>query len=146
MTIDRPAALRGLYDDVFWASLAEGAYRLQQCGGCGHVRYPPGPCCPACLSEDATWLAVSGHGTVISWTRFHRKYFDGIPPPYLVVSVRLAEGAMVIGNFAAPPEVTPIIGQPVRLRLEPTIMAGAPALIPNWAPAPTQPDLNPREE
>jgi uncharacterized OB-fold protein len=89
------------YDEPMWQSVAEGALKLQRCAQCGRFRYPPGPCCPACLSTEARWEAVSGRGRVLSWTTFHRQYLPAYPPPLTCVAVALEEGPIVIANVDA---------------------------------------------
>jgi len=88
-----------LYDEPFWASVREHRTSLQCCTGCNTWRYPPAPCCPACLSMDADWKPLSGRGTILSWVIFHRQYFDDFPPPYNAIAVRLAEGPIMISNL-----------------------------------------------
>jgi uncharacterized protein len=87
------------YDAPMWASVAAGALRLQRCAECGRFRFPPGACCPDCLSTEASWEPVSGQGRVLSWTVFHRQYLPAYPPPTICVAVRLAEGPIFIGNI-----------------------------------------------
>ena len=79
MSGHRTLPMRGLFVDAFWGYVACGEYRMQRCDDCGFVRYPPAPGCPECLSESAHWDALSGKGTIVSWTRFHRQYFDDLP-------------------------------------------------------------------
>jgi uncharacterized OB-fold protein len=86
----------GLHDLPMWQSMETGTLALQACGDCGHVRYPPAPVCPVCLSEHARWKAVAGTGTILSWVVFHRQYFSDFPPPCNVVAVRLDEGPIVV--------------------------------------------------
>jgi uncharacterized OB-fold protein len=87
------------YDAPMWDSVAAGALRLQRCAECGRFRFPPGACCPHCLSTEASWEPVSGEGRVLSWTVFHRQYLPAYPPPTVCVAVRLAEGPIFIGNI-----------------------------------------------
>jgi uncharacterized OB-fold protein len=89
----------GVYERPFWDAVQKRELRLQKCGGCGHVWYPPGPVCPECLSEDWAFVPMSGRGRVVAWTEFHRQYFPDLPVPYLVVSVALDEGPLLIGNI-----------------------------------------------
>jgi uncharacterized OB-fold protein len=87
------------YDEVLWKSMAEGALRLQRCSGCGIYRYPPGACCPNCLSTDATWEKVSGSGRVLSWMTYHRQYLPAYPAPTTIVAAELEEGPIFITNI-----------------------------------------------
>ena len=70
--------------------------RLQQCSACGKFRWPPGPTCDRCLSDDFAWSALSGVAKVLSWTTFRRGYFAEYPPPHTVVALELAEGPLFI--------------------------------------------------
>lgn len=132
MTARRPAPLRGLFEDAFWRHLGEGRMCLQRCDDCSSARYPSAPCCPRCGSEASTWMPVAGSGRIVSWTRFHRQYFAEVPPPYLVVSVALDEGPMVVGNLLGDPAVDPAIGAPVRLCLQTFETAAGRLNLPQW--------------
>lgn len=89
----------GLYDGPFWRSVSERRLSLQCCRGCGAFRYPPGPICPECLSEDSDWQPVSGKGEILSWVVFHRHYLPAYKPPYNVIAVRLDEGPLFMSNL-----------------------------------------------
>lgn len=71
--------------------------KLQRCRKTGAFYYPPGPVCPQSLSFDVEWAPVSGRGTILSWTVFHRQYLPAYPAPHLVVAVALEEGPIMIG-------------------------------------------------
>ncbi|HVV94772.1 MAG TPA: OB-fold domain-containing protein [Hyphomicrobiales bacterium] len=103
------------YDEPMWQSASEGALKLQRCAGCGRFRYPPGPCCPACLSTEATWEAVSGRGRVLSWTTFHRQYLPAYPAPTTCVAVELEEGPIFIANVDAVDAAALRVDAPVEL-------------------------------
>lgn len=78
----------------FWEAGAKGSLRLQRCCDCGHVRFPIGPACTACLSPQSDWVDVSKRGRVLSHLVFHRGYsadWKG-EVPYSVVMVQLPEG------------------------------------------------------
>jgi uncharacterized OB-fold protein len=86
----------------FWDGAAAGELRLQRCITCGHLRYPISSVCPACLSPDAEWVALSGSGTVLSYVRFHRSYHPAWEHrvPYVVALVQLDEGPRLFSNIA----------------------------------------------
>jgi uncharacterized OB-fold protein len=94
--------IMGIDDAPMWKAMEAGRLELQRCDECGTVRYPPGPICPHCLSEKATWTVMSGQATIISWVVFHKKYFDDHPPPYNSVAVRLNEGPIVVSQLQGP--------------------------------------------
>jgi uncharacterized OB-fold protein len=87
------------YDKPMWDSITENTMRLQCCAECSLYRYPPGACCPNCLSTAANWEKLSGKATVLSWTTYHRQYLPAYPAPHTVVAVQLAEGPIMIGNI-----------------------------------------------
>lgn len=110
-----PKAVLGFYDTRFWESVTARSTELQRCDRCGTFRYPPGPACPECLAAEATWVPISGKGTIISWVVFHRQYFPAYPPPHNVIAVRLVEGPLMIANLEGRQPEGSWIGQPVSL-------------------------------
>jgi uncharacterized OB-fold protein len=102
--IVRPAPRRGQFEDEFWAWVQQQDLRLQSCTDCGRFRYPPGPTCPRCLSERASWKSLSGMGRLLSWAVFRRSYFDSMPLPYVVAAIETAEGPIMVGNLMEPTE------------------------------------------
>ncbi len=86
------------YAEQFWAFTERRQLRLQRCDDCGRFRWPPGPVCDRCLSEDFTWEEVSGRGALLSWVVFQRQYFEEYPAPHPVVMVELAEGPLFISQ------------------------------------------------
>jgi uncharacterized OB-fold protein len=99
----------------FWEAARRHQLRLQRCGACGRVWWPPGPLCPHCLCEHFEWAQLSGRGTVSSFVVFHKAYFPSFADaiPYAVVQVELEEGPRLIADLVdvSPSEVR--IGLPV---------------------------------
>lgn len=110
-----PKLVDGLYDRPFWEHVKARAMALQCCDECGAFRHPPGPACPECLSERASWVPVRGEGTILSWVVFRRTYLPAYPAPYNVIAVRLSEGPIVISNLEGEPPCEDWIGLAVRL-------------------------------
>lgn len=108
-------AVVSMVDEPMWASIRAQSWSLQVCDDCETTRYPPAPCCPACLSPAATWKPLRGRGEIISWVVFHRQYFDNHPPPYNVVAVKLDEGPLVISNLVGPEPEGSWIGRAVSI-------------------------------
>jgi uncharacterized protein len=96
MATARPVRAMDPYAEQFWAFTRDRELRLQQCSACGKFRWPPGPTCDRCLSDDFAWSVLSGVATVLSWTTFRRGYFPEYPPPHTVVALELAEGPLFI--------------------------------------------------
>ena len=52
----------------YWEGLRAHEVRLQRCDDCGHWIFFPRAHCPACGSASLSWRAVSGQGTIYSFT------------------------------------------------------------------------------
>ncbi|MGI9334906.1 MAG: Zn-ribbon domain-containing OB-fold protein [Gammaproteobacteria bacterium] len=117
----------------FFGFCARGELRLQRCGACGLLRYPPGTGCPWCGQPVSDWVAVEGRGTVYSYTQVHHAIQAAFKPyiPYLVLLVELDEqrgrpseheALRVVGNLVtpdarlAPPEIVQRAGIGSRVR------------------------------
>lgn len=134
MSTLRPGPVRNPDDQVFWEYTARRELRLQRCGACGRFRYPPAPCCPECHSDAVDWVAVSGKARLLTWARFHRTYFAGLPAPYVVAVVELEEGPLMTGNVkdgAGPMRA----GTGMRVVFqESAIEGGGTITLPQWKP------------
>jgi uncharacterized OB-fold protein len=78
----------------FWEGLAAETVRLQRCGACGSWVFYPRHRCPTCLSADLDWYAVSGRGTVFTFSIARQPtsahFADDVPQ--LLAVVELDEG------------------------------------------------------
>lgn len=137
-TTRRPTPRRGVFDAPYWEHVAAGELRLQRCASCGHYRYPPGPVCPECLTPECTWEPLSGQGSLLAWTVFHRQYFPEIEVPYVVVAVRAQEGPILIGNLAGASVGELTHNMPMRAVFEEVTGADGPWRICQWTPAPNR--------
>jgi uncharacterized OB-fold protein len=97
-------------DDVsqpFWDGCAAGELRMQACGACGRLRFPPRPMCPWCRSMSVEWPVMSGLGTVWSFAVPHPPLLPAYAElaPYNVVVVTLDEDPTLrlVGNLVATP-------------------------------------------
>lgn len=96
MPTARPVRSMDPYAEQFWAFTQKKELRLQQCTQCGKFRWPPGPTCDRCLSDDFEWAPVGGRGKVLSWTTFHRSYFPEYPAPHTSIVLELEEGPLFV--------------------------------------------------
>lgn len=103
------------YDQPFWDSVAKDAMRLQRCSDCGTFRYPPGACCPNCMSTNATWETISGKGKVLSWTTYHKQYLPAYPVPTTIVAAEMSEGNIFITNIDPGETNRLAVGRPLRI-------------------------------
>jgi uncharacterized OB-fold protein len=115
----------------FWTGGANGELLIARCQTCGWWLHPPLPVCRRCRGRDIKPEAVSGLGTVWSFTISRYQWSPALQPPYVVAEVELAEqtGLRLMTSVVDCSEVT--IGLPVQVRFE---QAGD-AWIPLFAPA-----------
>jgi uncharacterized protein len=99
----------------FWDALRRHELLVHQCAACGRLRFIPSELCPACHSSDAVWTAVSGRGTVYTFTVVHRAPTPvyQADAPYAIAYVELDEGPRVPARLVdvAPEDVE--VGMPV---------------------------------
>ncbi len=102
----------------FWDSCKAQAMKLQQCDACATFIFYPVYICPECASRQLSWRAVSGRGSIYTYTVAAKSVFEEIEGPAIVALIELEEGAMMTTNVvnADPAEVR--IGLPVRLCYE----------------------------
>jgi uncharacterized protein len=89
----------------FWEGTLAGELRVQACGGCARLRFPPRPMCPWCQSTDVEWKTMSGRGTIYSFVIPHPPLLPAYAAvaPYNAVLVELDEDPTVrmVGNLVA---------------------------------------------
>ena len=88
--------------EPFWAAARDERLVAPRCGSCGQFRMPPTPFCPRCQSQSVDWIALSGAGTVFSYTVIRRSPFPNVDDfTYVPVVVELADapGARLISNL-----------------------------------------------
>ncbi len=106
-------------DAPFWTSGADGVLRIARCEACDRWVHPAGEACGTC-GGTLTWAAVSGRGTVFTFTVNHQPFVPDLPVPYVVALVVLDEqdDVRLPTNIVDcdPSDVT--IGMPVTVRFE----------------------------
>ena len=85
-------------DEWFWAGVAGHRLLLQRCDGCGRLRQPPGPRCPACGSFEWSTVEASGRGRIYSWI-VSRHPTEPDDRPRTVILVELDEGVRLVSNL-----------------------------------------------
>jgi uncharacterized OB-fold protein len=107
-------------NEFFWTSGADGRLRFLRCRTCGYYIHPPSPICPIDLSRDLAPEAVSGRGTVLTFTVNHQPWIPGYDPPYVIAIVELEEqeGLRLMTNIVGcgPDDVS--IGMAVEVTFE----------------------------
>lgn len=101
--------------EFFWNALRDHRLLIQRCRGCGALRHPPRPMCPACNALGWDTIEASGRGTVHSFVMPQHPAFPWFEYPYIVALIALEEGTRLVSNLCdvAPGDVT--IGMPVEL-------------------------------
>jgi uncharacterized protein len=100
----------------FWAGTAVGELRIQRCAGCGALRHPPGPMCPACGQPgDGGYVVAAGTGEVFSYVVHHHPPVPGKKLPMVVALVQLPEGVRMVGEMPGTRPDQVRIGLPVRV-------------------------------
>jgi uncharacterized protein len=100
----------------FWAGTAVGELRIQRCSGCGALRHPPGPMCPACgRPGDGGYVVAAGTGEVFSYVVHHHPPVPGKRLPMVVALVQLPEGVRMVGEMPGTRPEQVRIGLPVRV-------------------------------
>jgi uncharacterized OB-fold protein len=106
----------------FWAAAREGRLVIQRCAECRHYNHPPRAACDACLSTDLTFEAVSGRGSVWSFTVMHQKSVAGFEDavPYLTALVELDEQPLLllVTNIPGADPATLRVGEKVHVIFE----------------------------
>ena len=104
----------------FWEGCAEGRLMVPRCVAGGHPRWPPGPMCPVCQSQDTEWIEAVGEGRVYSWTVVTHPVDVVLADqvPYIVALVDLPEGVRVIADLIDCDPDAVAAGMPVRLAFE----------------------------
>ena len=137
MATRRPDRTLGPNHDTFWEFCSKGEFRLQKCDHCGEFQFPPVSACQECLSEDLTWTAMKGTGTILSHCTFMRQYYPECPVPWHAILVELDEGPSLMGN---PSDMTVSdedmrAGTRVKVQLVDAEDSAGLFKIPVWAPA-----------
>jgi uncharacterized protein len=136
----------------FWEGTAAGELRVQACGACGRLRFPPTVMCPLCQSTERRWQPMSGQGTIWSFVVAHPPLLPAYAPfaPFPVITVTLAEeeSLRMVGNLVTSPQgaineidpATIVIGEPVHVVFSPRIRPdGSAMFLPAWVRTPAAP-------
>lgn len=105
------------WTDPFWRAAAQDRLELPHCVPCGHFRWPPGPFCPRCRSQEVRWIEP-GDATLYSFTIVPAKGADGselVRIPGLVEFAG-APGARIVAAIVGADPASLQIGQ--RLTVE----------------------------
>ncbi|HUZ09199.1 MAG TPA: OB-fold domain-containing protein [Acidimicrobiales bacterium] len=119
---DAAARMTPPLDDLnreFWTGGASGQLRLTRCVSCRRWVFPLSAVCPGC-DGSTEYEAVSGRGTVFSYTTNAHPYNPAVPLPYNISIVELddQEGLRFMTNVVDCPPEDVRIGMPVHVVFE----------------------------
>ncbi|MES2171865.1 MAG: Zn-ribbon domain-containing OB-fold protein [Actinomycetota bacterium] len=103
----------------YWEAAREGRLTVQRCDFCRLWQHFPESRCPACGSTSLHFEAVSGRGTIDTFTVVHRSFVPGFDDeaPYAVGWIALPEqpGLRVFADFVGIDHDSLFIGMPVEV-------------------------------
>ena len=108
--------------DFFYEGLAQRRLLVQRCRGCGALRNPPSPACPACQSLAWDAVPLQGQGSIYSFTIHHHPPLPDFPAPHPIVLAEMAEGIRLLGAMDGVHPDRIRIGAPVEIEF---VMRGA---------------------
>ncbi len=122
----------------FWTSGADGVLRFLRCDTCRCYVHPPGPVCPYCLRGELLPEAVSGRGTLHSFTVNYQPWIPG-DGPYAIGLVAIAEqdDVRLMTNVVDCPEQALEVEMAVEVTFEQVEDVWLPLFRPAGRPRPT---------
>jgi len=106
------STIKGFFDGV-----RAGALTGVRCGTCGELAIPPKEFCPACGARDWQAVALSGEGTIASYTIIRvAPAKHAADAPYAIAVVRLKDGVQMLGRVVDIALEQVAVGLPVRFR------------------------------
>ncbi len=135
---ERPLPVRDEANQAYWDGAQDEQLVLLRCAACATYVHPPTQTmCPNCRSEELRPTAVSGKGTIYSWSVMHSGGNPGFEDklPYAVLVVELVEqrGLITIGNLVDGDPADLAIGRPVEVCFE---KVNEEVTLPQWRLAP----------
>jgi len=104
----------------FWTGGESGRLQILRCTACSNWVHPAAPICPRCLAAGPRPEAVSGFGTIVTFTVNHQPWRPGVPVPYVIAIVEFDEqpGLRLTTNIVGCEPGDVAVGRRVRVRFE----------------------------
>ncbi len=103
----------------YWEGCREGELRLQRCTACERFQFYPRIVCSHCGADSFEWQAVSGRGTVASFTVVRRGISPAYVAPYVVALIDLEEGPRLMSTVVGCEPEAVQVGAAVTVQFEP---------------------------
>jgi uncharacterized protein len=105
----------------FWDATARGELLLRKCDDCSSIIWYPRAFCPACSSQNTSWITSSGRGTIYAFS-ITRKGAGAWAEngPYVIAYIELEEGPRVLSNVVGCSVDRVSIGMPVSVVFDDT--------------------------
>lgn len=105
---------------AFWTGGERGELLIVRCGDCLAFVHPPRAICRHCQSENVAPFAVSGTGTIDTYTINHQAWAKDMEVPFVIARVRLddAPGVFLTTNIVNCPIDAVDVDDPVRVVFE----------------------------
>jgi uncharacterized OB-fold protein len=101
----------------FFEKAREGQLTAIRCGRCDALAVPPKEFCPVCSQRQWEPVALSGEGSIASYTIIRVAPRDhAADVPYAIAAVQLKEGVSILGRVVDVPLERIAVGLPVRFR------------------------------
>jgi len=97
----RPLPVVDAESEPYWQALRKHRFTAQRCQACASIYLYPRVLCPQCHSDAVEWVALSGGGTIYSFTVSRRASAPAFASllPLVVALVTLDEGPRVMTNI-----------------------------------------------
>lgn len=122
-------AVWDVWSQPFWEWGARGEVRMPSCTSCGKFRWPAGPFCPHCRTQEVDWLPA-GQARVYSFTMLPVRSAEAdAPPQYRIpalVEFDEAPGVRLVSVLVDADPRAVVIDMPVSVEW----LAAANALVP----------------
>ncbi len=101
----------------FWDAAQQGQLIVQRCADCGAYVWHPQAWCRACYGQRLAWQPMSGDAELFTYSVVHYAPLPGYANevPYVLATVRLAEGPQMMTNLVGCDWRQVRIGQPLRV-------------------------------
>ncbi|HUN59001.1 MAG TPA: OB-fold domain-containing protein [Candidatus Binataceae bacterium] len=129
----KPAPVVDQLSAPLWNGARAHKLVIQRCSDCNYYNHPPRPFCDGCLSQRLEFQAVSGRGSIYSFTVMHQRDVAGFEheAPFINIVVELAEQPMllIVSNLPISERERIRVGAPVEVCFE---NRGADLVIPQF--------------